>query len=417
MVHQADAVVVGGGIVGLCVAHALHQRGMHVVVVDKGEVGVGASAGNAGMIVPSHIVPLSAPGVVAKGLRWALRRDSPFRIKPRLDFHFLRWLWRFRRHATHAHMHHSIPVLRDMSLASVDLFDRWHANGLTEFGWGHAGLWMLFNTAKGRKENVELANLAQEAGLTAEVYDADGVHARDPHHTVPLMGGVLYPQDAVVDPGALMRALRHYLLSQGVVFLEGTSVTAFRHQGKRVQAVETSSGDIQVQEVILAAGAWMPGLCHQLGFHIPVEAAKGYSVTLPGSGPLPTTPAILTEAKVTVTPLGNQIRFAGTLELAGLDASVDARRARSILRAVPSYIPDFNPNTYDTSAMWSGFRPCSPDGLPIIGRVPAWANLSVATGHGMMGVTLAPVTGQLVGQLLMGEAPPAWFRHLRVGRF
>lgn len=417
MVQQADAVVVGGGIVGLCVAHALHQRGMYVVVVDKGKIGVGASAGNAGMIVPSHIVPLSAPGVVAKGLRWALQRDSPFRIKPRLDLHFLRWLWRFRRHATHAHMYHSIPVLRDMSLASVDLFDMWHANGLAGFGWGHAGLWMLFNTAKGRQENVELANLAQEAGLAAEVYDADGVHARDPHHTVPLTGGVLYPQDAVVDPGALMRALRQYLESQGVVCLEDISVTGFQRQHKKIQGVETAHGTIQAQEVILAAGAWMPRLCHQLGFHIPVEAAKGYSVTLPSSGPLPTIPAILTEAKVTVTPLGNQIRFAGTLELAGLDDSVDARRARSILRAVPSYIPDFNADTYNTSTMWSGFRPCSPDGLPIIGRVPTWANLSVATGHGMMGVTLAPVTGHLVGQLLMGETLPAWFHHLQVGRF
>lgn len=418
MAQNTKVVVVGGGAVGLCVAYALNKRGMRVTVVDKGEIGVGASAGNAGMIVPSHVVPLSAPGVVAKGLRWALKQDSPFRIKPRMDWAFVKWLWRFRKSATHAHMHHAIPILRDLSLASVELFDAYVEGGLRPFGWGHSGLWMLFNSEKGRKENLDMADLAQEAGLDVEVHDAAGVCTIDPNQTAPLTGGVLYRQDAVIDPKAFMQALAHHLRDQGVTLLEQTAVTGFAQEGDQIRAAETSQGDIEAGEVVLAAGAWMPTVSRQLGLNMPVEAAKGYSVTLETEQSLPEIPAILSEAKVTVTPLGQKrMRFAGTLELAGLDASVDARRARSILRAVPHYIPDFDADAFDPSAMWSGFRPCSPDGLPMIGRVDDWANLSVATGHGMMGITLAPITGELIAQQLAGEALPDWFDALRLSRF
>lgn len=418
MVQSTDVVVVGGGVVGLCIAYALHKRGVQVTVVDKGKIGVGASAGNAGMIVPSHIVPLAAPGVVAKGLRWALKRDSPFRIKPRLDWEFAKWLWRFRKSATHAHMHHAIPILRDLSLASVELFDAYVEQGIGSFEWGHSGLWMLFNSEKGRKENLDMADLAQAAGLDVEVYDAEGVRAIDPNQTVPLTGGVLYRQDAVVDPEALVRALGRYLQAQGVKLLEETSVIGFEHHGKRIRSAQTHHGPIPAKEIVLAAGAWMPTLGRLLGMKVPVEAAKGYSVTLTTEQPLPQIPAILSEAKVTVTALGQKrIRFAGTLELAGLDSSVDVRRARSILRAVPHYLPDFDVEAFEPSTMWSGFRPCSPDGLPILGRVAGWQNLSVATGHGMMGVTLAPVSGELIAQTLCGEALPIWFDALGLSRF
>ncbi len=402
MDSRTDVVVVGGGAVGLCAAYYLQQAGRAVTVLTREPVGEGASAGNAGMIVPSHIVPLAAPGVIAKGLRWLTNPESPFFLKPRLDLDLARWLWTFRRHCTETHVRRSIPVLRDLSLASVALFEALQ-DDLGDVGFAQTGLLMLYHTEKGRKENLAAADLAEAAGLEVERLDAEAVRAREPALRTPADGAVLYRQDGRVDPDALLRRMAVCLRSRGVKIHEGVTVQGFEQRAGAVTGVRTVQGTVGADAIVLAAGAWTGRLAKAVGLRVPVQPAKGYSITVPAPEDGPHLPMILTEEKVTVTPMPGLLRFAGTLALAGFDPSVEARRAAPIRRLAQAYAADASGT--ETADVWSGYRPCSPDGLPIVGPGARHPNVILATGHGMMGVTLAPATGLLVTALLRGETP------------
>jgi D-amino-acid dehydrogenase len=409
--EQTDVLVVGGGAVGLCAAWALRAAGREVTVVAREPTAVGASAGNAGMIVPSHVVPLSAPGVIAKGLRWLTNPESPFYIQPRADLDLLRWLWQFRAHATAAHVRRAVPVLRDLSLASAHAFAALQ-DAIGDIGYAQTGLLMLTHSAKGRAENESAAALAEAAGLRVERLDEAALRAREPGLRTPADHAVLYHDDGRADPDALLARLADALGPSAV--RTGVEVLGFDSDGRRVTAVRTDRGAIRAAEVVLATGAWTPALSRALGLRLPVQPAKGYSLTVPAPPDGPALPMILTEEKITVTPMPGRLRFAGTLALSGLDDSVDARRLAPIRRLAAAYAPEAE---VAAAVPWSGFRPCSPDGLPIVGRSPRHANVTVATGHGMMGLTLAPVTGALVAALLGGPPPPVPLAPFRAERF
>ncbi len=416
MADKADVLVIGGGVVGLCAAYFLRRAGRDVTVLTRDPVGAGASAGNAGMIVPSHVVPLAAPGVIAQGLRWLAHPESPFHIKPRADAALARWLFTFRRHCTEAHVARAAPILRDLSLASVALFEEMQ-NDLGDFGFEQTGLLMLYHTEKGRKENLRAAALAEDAGLAVERLDADAVRALEPGLRTPVGGAVLYRQDGRVAPDRFLHRLAEALRARGVALREGVAVTGFERRGDRLTGARTTAGFVEAESVVIAAGAWSGRLAKAAGVRLPVQPAKGYSLTLPAPHGGPRLPMILTDEKTTVTPMRGRIRFAGTLALAGFDPSVDARRAAPIRRLARRYVPDASEDDLDRAGVWSGFRPCSPDGLPLLGRSPRHANLFFATGHGMMGVTLAPVTGQLLAELLAGSVPSLPLAPLAPERF
>ncbi|GIV57727.1 MAG: D-amino-acid dehydrogenase [Rhodothermaceae bacterium] len=394
-----DVIVVGAGAVGLCTAYFLREEGFDVAVVAREPVGTGASAGNAGMIVPSHVVPLAAPGVVKQGLRWLLRPDSPFYLRPRADLALARWLWTFRRHGTEAHVARSAPLLRDLSLASVELFEALQAD-LGDVGYAQTGLLMLFHTEKGRRANLEAADLAERCGLRVERLDAGAVREREPALRTPATGAVLYHDDGRVDPDAFLRALATTLEAQGVTLHTGRTVTGLLREGGIVAGVQTDTGALRAPQVVLAAGAWSGRLVRDAGLRLPLQPALGYSLTVPAPDDGPRLPMILTEEKLTVTPMPGRLRFAGTLALVGFDARIDPRRVEPLRRLARTYAPDAG------APVWAGFRPCSPDGLPYLGPVPGTPGLFVATGHGMMGLTLAPISGKAVATLLAGIPPP-----------
>ena len=408
-----DVVVVGGGAVGVCCAYFLWRDGHAVTLVERGDGIDGASHGNAGMLVPSHVVPLAAPGVIGQGLRWLLKPDSPLYIRPRLDRELFRWLWRFRASCTEAHVRRSVPVLRDLMLASVDLFrDLAQLDGV-EADLHENGILMPYETQAGKHYAVKHAETLRSAGLQVDVLDARDLMELEPAVRTPAIGAAYFRQDCHVDPSSFVRTLAAYLRARGVEMLSSTEVTGFDRRGHRIHAVRTRDQLLVTRSVVLAAGAFTQPLGAAVGVRVPVQPGKGYSVTLPRGSCGLRIPLLLHEVGVTVTPMSDQLRFTGGLELVGRDRSIKPRRVAGILRQVSAYLPETDteaivaathrdPNAV-APAMWTGFRPCSPDGLPIIGKAPGFTNLTLATGHGILGLALAPITGKLVAHLVSGE--------------
>jgi D-amino-acid dehydrogenase len=397
-------IILGGGVIGLCSAYHALRRGLAVTVLEReAPGGDNCSMGNAGMIVPSHFIPLAAPGMISKGLRWMFRRDSPFFIRPRLDPALARWGWLFYRHATPRHVEATRGLLRDLNLESRRLFAEMAEE--EDFGLVKRGMLMLCKTAKGLDEEAAVAAAARGIGIEAEVLDAAAAARLDPGITMDIAGAVHFPQDCHLDPARFMAALRRRVLALGGEILSGVEITGVETRGGSVVALCGAGERIEGGRFVLAGGSWSAALLKQLGLSLPLQAGKGYSLTLPRPPELPQLCSIFVEAKVAVTPMGGSLRFAGTMEVGGLDLSVDPARVRGIVKSVHGYFPKFAERDFDGVEPWAGLRPVSPDGIPYVGAVPRYPNLLVATGHAMMGLSLGPVTGQLVADLLTGSAP------------
>jgi D-amino-acid dehydrogenase len=411
-------VIVGGGIVGLCCAYYCALRGWRVTVVERGgPERDGCSFGNAGLVVPSHIVPLAAPGMVQLGLKWMLQPEAPFHVRPRLSWDLLRWGWHFCRAATPSRVRRAGPVLRDLSLASRRCYEELAAAIPEGFGLTPNGLLMLCKTEHALQEERKAADEARRLGLNAEVVDARRIAELEPDIRIDALGGVLFSQDCHLQPLRLMQGLQDLLVKYGVEFRWNTTVHDWRTRGRRIVGLDTSQGEVAGNDVVLAGGSWSSGLARRLALDVPMQPGKGYSLTLPRPRQMPRRGLICVEARLAVTPLGDAVRFGGTMELGGLDESVSAARVNGILRSIPKYFPEFHEDDFGAIKPWCGLRPCSPDGLPYLGRVPRWDNLVVATGHAMLGVSLGPITGEIVAELLAGEQPSVDLRLLRPERF
>lgn len=405
MSKDGHVIVIGGGVIGICAAYYLWKEGIQVTVVEKAEVGSGCSFANAGYVCPSHFIPLASPGMLARGLRWMLNPESPFYVKPRLDADLVAWLWKFRSACDEKRATRAMPLLRDMNLQSVALFKELSSIRGLDFGFRPNGLLMLYNTAVGEHEETGMAQQAARLGVEARVMSNDEINQLDPGLQVTARGGVYYPGDGHMDPARFVQGLGLFLQQHGVKVFPFTEVLRLEKREGKITGVTTTQGDLTADAFVLAGGSWSPGIVRDLGISLPVQPAKGYSVTTDSPPRKMSIPSILTEARVAVTPLGESLRFAGTLELAGLDLSVNMRRVRAILNAVPRYLAGFNPKDYVNIEPWAGLRPCSPDGLPYIGRFRSCDNLIAATGHAMLGLSLAPVTGKLVAEIVAGKTP------------
>lgn len=402
---MSRVVVVGAGVIGLSCALACRRRGHEVTVVErKPAQRDGCSYGNAGMIVPSHFVPLAAPGMVALGLKWMWNPESPFFVKPRLDAELVGWGWKFMRAATRAHVERCAPLIRDLSLASRKLFIDWQASG-HDIGLVTDGLIMLCRTEHGLEEEAAAAAKARELGIPAEVLDAGELAAAEPGVTMSAVGGVLYPKDAHLSPEKYMATLERTLREEGCEFVWEAEARGWRKEGHRLAALDTSKGEIAGNTFLLAAGSWSDSMLHGLDLKLPMQAGKGYSLTIANPVQLPNKCAIFTEARVAITPMNGRLRFGGTMEIAGRDESINRRRVHGIIRAAGQYFSAFQESHFAGIEPWHGLRPCSPDGMPYLGRTKAVCNLVIATGHAMMGLSLAPITGSLAGAIVDGEPP------------
>lgn len=409
-------IVLGGGVIGLCSAYYALQRGLAVTVIEREAAGGdNCSMGNAGMIVPSHFIPLAAPGMIAKGLRWMFNPESPFYIRPRLDPALVRWAWLFYRHSTAGHVGRTQELLRDLNLESRRLFAELSAN--EDFGLAKRGMLMLCKTAKGLDEEAAVAAAAREIGLEAEVVDAGGAARLDPGIRMDVAGAVYFPQDCHLDPARFMNALRRRVLAMGGEIVSGVEIDTLETKDGKVSALSGGGRRFEGSQFVIAGGSWSPSLLRQAGLKLPLQAGKGYSLTLPSPPELPQVCSIFVEAKVAITPMAGSLRFAGTMEVGGLDLSINPSRVRGIVKSVNAYFPGFSEADFKGIKPWAGLRPVSPDGIPYLGNVPGLPNLIAATGHAMMGLSLGPVSGRLVAGLLTGDAPFRPIGQMAPGRF
>ncbi len=396
--------IIGGGINGLFSAYYLQKQGHQVTIIDQSDMSDGCSFGNAGMIVPSHIIPLAAPGMIAKGLKWMLSSTSPFYIRPRLSGSLVKWGWLFYKNATASHVEKSIPILRDISLLSKHLYQDFQKQNYFDFDWHERGLMMLYQTQNMAHEEAEGAATANKAGIEAHVLSQKEVQNLEPNTKINAIGGVFYPDDAHLSPHLLIEGLKTHLYTEGVTFLSNTEVLNFELKNQRVTGVITQNDKLEFDEIVIAVGAWSGILTEKLGISLPLQGGKGYSMGFEGLGNKINIPTIMLEARATATPMGNDLRCAGTMEIAGIDLSVNMNRVKGIVQGVNSFYPELNVQMPQQQAVWSGLRPCSPDGLPYIGRLEHLKNVTIATGHGMMGLSLGAATGLLVSEIV-GKQP------------
>ena len=401
-----DVLVVGGGPVGACAAQALAADGASVTLIEKeAEVcpPVSGAHANCGLLVPSEVTPLAAPGALGQGLRWMLDSSSPFYIAPRPRGALLRWLWLYRSAATPARVQAAAPVLHALHAASADLHDALARDGGERWLYHHDGLIQAYETEASMDQAAEEAQAARALGVRADVLCSAEVRARFPGLRGELAGALFFPDDGHMDPALFTRAMADRAAASGADVRRGTEAIALEPAGTGAVQVFTTRGDFVAEQVVLAAGAWTPALTRGLGLALPVEPAKGYSVDVDRPADFPELPLYLGDAHCMLTPLGDFLRLGSTLELSGWDMTIRRKRVAGLRRAAERVmgIPGDGP----VRQIWRGPRPVTPDGLPVVGRVPRRERVILATGHCMLGLSLGPVTGKLVAELAGGRPP------------
>ncbi|HLF13785.1 MAG TPA: FAD-dependent oxidoreductase [Bacteroidota bacterium] len=417
MSNDTDVLIIGAGAVGLSIAYYLRQEGLSVRIVEKDFPGAGSSLKNCGLICPSHYVPLAHPGVITAGLKWMLDPVSPFYVKPRIDMGLISWLLKFREASRVERSNRSMPLLFMLNDLSANLYREIAARKIFTFEYDEKGLLLVYNTPEGREENLKEAEVGLKFGIPIKEVKAADIGGIDPNLKLKSGGAFHYGTDTHMSPQKFVEGMAAHVVKDGVEIATGAGVTGIDARDGTISAVRTTKGEFRAKEYVLAGGAWSQNLVRSLGLKLPIQPAKGYSITFPRTPDMFSTPMILTERKVAITPLGDQVRYGGTLELTGFNLSINMRRVQAIANTVPVYLENVRVPAFSESDVWSGLRPCSPDGLPYVGRTQKFKNLVTAAGHAMLGITLSPVTGKLVSEIVTGKTPSIDCTLLRPDRF
>ncbi len=400
---MSKAIIIGGGVIGLFSAYYLHKSGWEVDVLEQGDLLDNCSFGNAGMITPSHFVPLASPGMVEQGIRWMFNSKSPFYVKPSLNPELISWGFKFLKSATKKHAERSAGGLRDISLLSKDLYHEFEKDAGIDFGLTDNGILMLFKSPKVEEEELHMIEKAVNLGLDAQYLTPDECRKLQPHIELDILGAVHYRCDAHMYPNQLMKGLVKYLEAEGVRIHRNTEVAKINHDASKVTSVGTKENDFTGDAYLISGGSWSPGIAKLAGLNLPLMPGKGYSFMTHNPVKKMTIPFILCEARVAVTPMNGSIRFGGTMEIGKINKQININRVKGIVESVPKYLPDFKLAVPEQKDIWFGFRPCSPDGLPYIGMSGKYKNLAIATGHAMIGLALGPATGKLIAEAFNGE--------------
>jgi D-amino-acid dehydrogenase len=397
-------VVVGAGVIGLACAYELLQDGHDVVVLEGSDAGQAASHGNAAKIAIAEAGPVPAPGMVVQGLKWMLRSDSPLYVKPTLSPPLVRFLVRMARNCTEEQFRRGLAVNLRQAERANELFDEWRAAGL-QFEMHDRGVLLAYENAEHFDNRLRYQDVFSAHGAEAQVLDATGVHDVEPALSDRITRGLFYPGDRQVEPDSLTASLVAHVAKLGGTVLEHTKVTGFEQGVGGVTGVRTVDEALHPCDgVVLAAGVWTRPLAAQLGVDVPIQPGKGYSVDYTPPPFELRTSLTLEDAHVAVTPLNGMVRVAGTMEFSGMDGSINVARVAAIERAAAEGFRDWDPSAPRRPA-WAGLRPMTPDGLPVIGRLADGMNVWVASGHAMLGLTLAPTTAREIRSQVGGRAP------------
>jgi len=414
---MSKAIIIGGGIIGLFSAYYLNKSGWEVEILEQGDLSDNASFGNAGMIVPSHFIPLAAPGMIEQGIKWMFNSKSPFYVKPSLNPELIGWGLKFLKAANKHHVERSAGALRDLSLLSKKLYQDLEQDADFDFGFADKGILMLFKTAKFEEEERHVAEKATHLGLDAQYLTADECRKLQPDVELDVLGAVHYHCDAHLYPNKLIAGLINHLEKAGVKIHRNTPVTAIEHTEGKVTQIISNGKSFTGDKFVLAVGAYTPAIAKLTGLKVPMMPGKGYSFMVEEPQHRMTIPSLLCEARVSVTPMNGHIRFGGTMEIGKINQQINMNRVAGIVESIPKYFPGFKPATPQPKDIWFGFRPCSPDGLPYIGLSGKYNNLAIATGHGMMGLSLAPATGKLIDEVLNEKTTSAGISQFAANRY
>ncbi len=416
MSQEAEVLILGGGVIGTACAYYLSDRGVAVTVLDKGAIGHGCSYGNAGWIVPCHAMPLPLPGALRQALRWVLRPDSPLYIKPRWSWEMARWLIRFLSCANERHLRYAAPPLVGLAQESLRLTEQFIAkHGPGDMGFHKRGLICACQSRTGLDAARHEMSVAQSLGITGRELGVDALRELEPAVAGQVVGGIYYPNEAHVEPLKFVEALARQAAQRGARFLPQTEVYRFECSDRRIEAVHTTRGRFVGNQILLATGSWTPLLARQLRLRVPIQAGKGYALIVEPFPPVPRIPMLLLEKRLAVTPREGSVRLAGTMELAGLNETITPRRVEAIVRGAREFLK--LPENFEIRETWRGLRPCTPDGIPMVGRVESWDNLLLAAGHAMLGLTLSMGTGQLLADLCTARKPAVDPTPFRPSRF
>jgi D-amino-acid dehydrogenase len=357
------------------------------------------------MIVPSHFVPLAQPGIVSQGIKWMFNSKSPFYIRPSLNMDLVSWGMKFLKSATRKNTENSAIPLRDINLYSKALYQELEQQPGFDFALENKGILMYYKTAKVAEEEIHLAKKARELGLDTEVLTREQIQKMEPATALDIQGAVHYRCDSHLYPFKLMSQLISHLIASGVKIEKNNAVQKMITDKNAIKKVITQKGEYKADIIVLAAGSWLRELSKMAGIHIPLMPGKGYSFTCDNPIKKLNFPAILCEARVAITPMNGMMRYGGTMEIAPVNNKININRVKGIVESVVKYFPDIDIHLPEEKDIWYGFRPCSPDGLPYIGKSQKIHNAFIAGGHAMSGLSLGPATGKIIADLANGKNP------------
>lgn len=411
-----DVIVIGGGAVGLSTAEALQRRGAEVVVIEAEGWGQGASAGNAGWVSPGLSNPVPAPGTMAQALRWMPNPKSPLLIRMPRRLDFLTWSYGFWR-ATHEDRYSAgLAALVALCDRAVADFKALAARGV-DFEWHEKGI--LFVAHSEKTLAAERAVLEDVTAVGHEVgykeFDPEEALAYEPNLRPGLTGALLSPGECHVRPESLNDGLVKHLDRAGVDLRSGVKVREIRRDGDGWLVQTESDGNLRAPAVVVAAGVTTRHLVEPLGVKLPMEGAKGYSITFDEPSRQLRGSMYLLDAKLAIAPYNDALRFAGTMELGSRKRNLPKARVKAVEEAARDALHDWGPHAGRQA--WAGFRPMTTDGLPVLGPVPGHPGLSVATGHSMLGITLAPTSGELLAPAVLEGGTSLELAAFSIARF
>lgn len=400
MSKHYDSIVVGAGIIGTSCAAELSRRGQKVLVIDKGLIGKGSSYGNAGWLTPCFSMPLPMPGMFFQSIKWLLDPESPLYIKPSLSPDLAYWMWTFLKNMNETQAQKAIHALVKLSVKSLHMYQELGTKH-PEIRFEQKGLLMVGRTQNGLEAIFDEAHRTEPLGVPHRKLNSQEIHDLEPALKGDFLGGVHFTHEAMAEPWQVVAALCRDIRAQGGEVLEETELLSLEQQNGKVSSVTTTHGTFACDNLVIATGSWSKELSKMLDLRIPILGGKGYALIVPKLEKQPTVPVMFLEKKLAITPRENTLRIAGTLELVDQDFSITQRRVDTIIKGARGIL--HLPEELEIKELWRGLRPCTPDGVPLIGFHGKIPNLMLAMGHQMLGLQSGAGTGFLVADLIMDK--------------